>query len=105
LVSDSTFQAFLFLITFRRKNPHFVLPAKPKDKAEAKKRRARGILQVDAASESKASWTDNPGYPQGAPYATPPQNRYQRWLRKGMDEDEPVIGHYTRRFVANLIEA
>lgn len=81
-----------------------MLPAKTKDKAEAKKRQEQGILQFDAVFESRAFRTDNPGYPQGALYATPPQNRYQKWLRQGIDEDELVMGHYTRRFAANVIE-
>ena len=76
--------------------------AKPKDRVEARKRQEQGILQVDAML--KSTRTDNPGYPQGAPYATPPQNRYLKWLRQGMNEDELVTGHYTRRFAANTIE-
>ena len=83
-----------------------MVPAKPKDRVEAKKRQKQGILQADAVFEPKSSRTDsdNPGYPQGAPYATPPQNRYLKWLRQGMNEDELVTGHYTRRFAANTIE-
>lgn len=81
-----------------------MLPAKAKDRMEAKRRQERGILQVSAAFEPRSSQTDNPGYPRGAPYATPPQNRYQKWLRQGMDEDEPVMGHYTKRFAAHIIE-
>jgi DNA (cytosine-5)-methyltransferase 1 len=81
-----------------------VLSAKTKDKVEAKKRQEQGILQVDAVFEPRSFRTDNPGYPQGAPYATPPQNRYLKWLRQGMNEDELVTGHYTRRFAAHTIE-
>ena len=81
-----------------------MLSAKTKDRVEAKKRQEQGILQVDASFEPRSSRTDNPGYPQGAPYATPPQNRYLKWVRQGMNEDELVTGHYTRRFAANVIE-
>ena len=81
-----------------------MLSEKTKDRVETKKRQEQGILQVCAMFEPKSSRTDNPGYPQGAPYATPPQNRYQKWLRQGMSEDELVTGHYTRRFAANIIE-
>lgn len=81
-----------------------MLPAKAKDRAEAKKRQEQGILQIDAAFEARSSQPNNPGYSHGAPYATPPQNRYQKWLRQGMGEDELVTGHYTRRFSARVIE-
>ena len=81
-----------------------MISAKTKDRVEAKKRQEQGILQVGAVFEPKSSQTDNPGYPQGTPYATLPQNRYQKWLRQGMSEDELVTGHYTRRFAANVIE-
>ena len=81
-----------------------MLPAKPKDRVEAKKRQEQGILQVDATFEPKSSRSGNPGYPQGASYATPPLNRYLKWVRQGMDEGELVTGHYTRRFAANTIE-
>lgn len=81
-----------------------MLSAKTKDKVEAKKRQEQGILQVDAVFEPRSSRTDNSGYPQGAPYATPPHNRYLKWLRQGMNEDGLVTGHYTRRFAARTIE-
>ncbi|KAJ3540965.1 hypothetical protein NMY22_g4087 [Coprinellus aureogranulatus] len=77
------------------------------------------ILRMDAV---KSVDSHHPaGYLGGAEYATPPQNRYQQWLRRNMvvaDEDrngkgkskacrggdEGVTGHYTSRFGANQVE-
>ena len=82
-----------------------MLPAKSKDKADTRKRQAQGILQTDAVLELRSSQlAENPGYPHGASYATSPQNRYQKWLRQGMDEGELVTGHYTKRFTAHIVE-
>lgn len=80
-----------------------MVSAKTKDKVEAKKRQEQGILQIGAVFEPRSFQADNPGYPHGAPYATPPQNRYQKWLRQGMEEDL-LTGHYTRRYAAHIIE-
>jgi DNA (cytosine-5)-methyltransferase 1 len=81
-----------------------VLPAKTKNKVEVKRRQEQGILQISAAFEPGSHQADNPGFPHGAPYATPPQNRYQKWLRQELDEDELVTGHYTRRYAAHVVE-
>ncbi|KAF5315922.1 hypothetical protein D9611_004789 [Ephemerocybe angulata] len=85
------------------------------------------IKQVDAVSQKQTP--NHPvGYPDGAPYATPPQNRYQMWLRRtkekdhqsiskkgkeramedvvqrGSTEESIVHGHYTNRFGAKQVE-
>ncbi|RDB21087.1 DNA (cytosine-5)-methyltransferase 1A [Hypsizygus marmoreus] len=92
------------LLPFEWINPHKIIPAKPHDKREAKRRlNDLGIPQFDAVLEK--SQTTLPGFPDGAAYAKEPRNRYQRWLRSQMDEDMEVEGHYTRRFGSKLVEA
>jgi hypothetical protein len=52
-----------------------------------------------------------PGFPLGVEYLKEPQNRYQKWLRRGMTQDDKdenkklITGHYTRRWSNKVIEA
>jgi hypothetical protein len=79
---------------------------------------------VDACVSKGVHWKQPVGYPQGAEYATKPQNRYQQWLRRDMvvikeaDRkgkgkalvpevdvmDKMVTGHYTNRFNPKQVE-
>ncbi|KAF8163400.1 S-adenosyl-L-methionine-dependent methyltransferase [Crassisporium funariophilum] len=90
---------------FDWKNPHAILPEKARHREEVRQRLGAGIAQIDAVSGSKVLEQDNPGFVHGAPYPLPPQNRYQKWLRRGMDDDEEVTGQYTTRFASRTIEA
>jgi len=59
---------------------------------------------------NKGTIFSNPGFPEGIPYMSGPQNRYQKWLRQGMvdeetDTDCEVQDHFTGRFSAFLVEA
>lgn len=90
------------------------------------------IPKVNACTISPQSANQPVGFPNGAAYATQPQNRYQQWLRRNMKvtdseeevrgakgkgkavqrdkEDEEaaegrvVAGHYTSRFCPDQIE-
>ncbi|KAF5357987.1 hypothetical protein D9756_001474 [Leucocoprinus leucothites] len=89
-------------------NPHQIIPATAEDKKLAYHRQYDlGIPLFKAAYNGQASNEFNqfPGYPKGAVYGTKPQNRYQVWLRREMEEGEKVEGHYTRRFSEKIIEA
>ncbi|KAG6814585.1 hypothetical protein H0H92_000114 [Tricholoma furcatifolium] len=113
-------------------NPHKIIPATPKDKHITAKRIKAGIPQYPASYATYAKKPDAaggahthadadalaglPGFPEGAKYATRPQNRYQMWLRgkgpmdkgkgKGKGKREEIVhGHYTRHFGERLVEA
>ncbi|TFK42486.1 S-adenosyl-L-methionine-dependent methyltransferase [Crucibulum laeve] len=87
-------------------NPHAIFPATEESKAEVVEREALGIRQFHAAGAAR---TERTGFTRGEPYAMPPQNRYQRWLRQGMIDDDgeegKVRGHYTKKFVSHIVEA
>ena len=78
---------------------------------EAKRRRdILGILQFDADIGRGEKELDNlPGFPRGVEYAKKPQNRYQKWLRRGMSTNEgdpkKITAHYTTRWKPKIIEA
>jgi hypothetical protein len=92
-----------------RVNPHFIIPARPQDRAEAKRRRdVLGIRPFDAErSNGEKDFNNLPGFPQGVEYAKKPQNRYQKWLRRGTEESgsNKVAAHYTTRWKPKIIEA
>lgn len=92
------------LPAFDWKNPHQTIPEKPRDKREVSNRRNRGIAQMDAVHGSRSEERDLPGFPSGIPYRSEPTNRYQRWIRQGMDDND-LQGHYTKRFGPKLVEA
>jgi hypothetical protein len=59
---------------------------------------------------NKGTIFSNPGFPEGIPYMSGPQNRYQKWLRQGMvdeetDTERDVQDHFTGRFGAFVVEA
>ncbi|KIM49346.1 hypothetical protein M413DRAFT_15448 [Hebeloma cylindrosporum] len=88
-------------------NPHHYISATKQDRKTAKKREEElGIPAVDAVLEnSPRDFSSLPGYPDGAPYHLEPQNRFQIWLRRGLEKDDEVTGHYTRRMGSRTIEA
>lgn len=75
------------------------------------------IAQFDAdVQRGEQEFENLPGFPLGVGYFKEPQNRYQKWLRRGMtrdDEDDEertvnkklITGHYTRRWGSKVIEA
>jgi DNA (cytosine-5)-methyltransferase 1 len=95
------------LTTVYRKNPHQYISATKQDRKAAKRREEElGIPAMDAVLENfDDEFSSLPGYPDGAPYLLEPQNRFQSWLRRGLEKDEEVTGHYTRRMKARPIEA
>lgn len=97
----------LYLTSIYRKNPHQYISATKQDRKATKKREEElGIPAMDAVLENfDGEFSSLPGYPDGAPYPMEPQNRFQSWLRRGLEEDEEVIGHYTRRMSARPVEA
>ena len=101
---------FLVDMMFRI-NPHVLIPARRRDHAEAKRRcDVLGILQFDAeGSNGEKEFNNLPGFPQGVVYAKQPQNRYQKWLRRGMENTSgcsmKVTAHYTSRWKPKIIEA
>jgi len=75
---------------------------------ESRKRRTElGIPEFDATSYNlaKFEFDEFPGFPEGAPYPTKPQNRYQQWLRRHMGENDLVTGQYTTRLLSKTVEA
>ena len=89
-----------------RINPHLIIPVRPEDRLEAKRRRDDlGIAQFDAVVGGK-EFENLPGFPQGVVYAKEPQNRYQKWLRRGMSgSSTKVTAHYTTHWKPKIIEA
>ncbi|KAG6862076.1 hypothetical protein C0995_007206 [Termitomyces sp. Mi166 len=83
-------------------NPHKIIPATLKHKQAVRARIEAGIPQFPAVHASRAPL---PGFPDGTEYLTAPQNRYQKWLRRGMEDGEEVQGHYTRFFTVQVVEA
>ncbi|KNZ78480.1 DNA (cytosine-5)-methyltransferase 1B [Termitomyces sp. J132] len=83
-------------------SPHKILPCTSKDKQAVRLRIEQGIPQFTA---TQAARMPLPGFPEGTEYLTEPQNRYQKWLRRGMGEDEVVEGHYTKFFTPSVVEA
>jgi len=105
-------QVLILVDVISRVNPHDILPARPQDRAEAKRRRdVLGILQFDAeGSNGEKELSNLPGFPQGVVYAKQAQNRYQQWLRRGMEENasgssKKVTAHYTTRWKSKVVEA
>lgn len=93
---------------FYRINPHLIIPARPRDRLEAKRRRDDlGIAQFDAdKSVGRKEFENLPGFPLGVVYAKEPQNRYQKWLRRGMGGlSTKVTAHYTTHWKPKIIEA
>jgi len=93
-----------------RVNPHIIVPARPEDRAEAKRRRdVLGILQFDAeGSNGEKEFSNLPGFPLGVVYARQAQNRYQGWLRHEIEENgssKKVTAHYTTRWKSKIVEA
>lgn len=97
-----------------------IIPIRPKDRTEARRRQNElGILQFNAdVNKGDRELKNLPGFPLGVEYAKEPQNRYQKWLRSGMtskDKDgsenekgtgnKLLTGHYTRRWSNKVIEA
>jgi DNA (cytosine-5)-methyltransferase 1 len=75
---------------------------------ETKRRRdVLGILQCDAdVRGGEKEFKNLPGFPGGVIYAKKPQNRYQKWLRRGLEENAgDLTGHYTTRWKLHIIEA
>jgi DNA (cytosine-5)-methyltransferase 1 len=97
----------LYLTSIYRKNPHQYISATKQDRKATKKREEElGIPAMDAVLENfDGEFSSLPGYPDGAPYPMEPQNRFQSWLRRGLEEDDEVTGHYTRRMGARPVEA
>ena len=103
--------AFSILARLSRINPHQVIP-----KSSFRKHNRRSletpIPQFNAVllQGNKGTIFSNPGFPEGVPYMSGPQNRYQKWLRQGMvdeetDTESEVQDHFTGRFSAFLVEA
>ncbi|KAF9535246.1 S-adenosyl-L-methionine-dependent methyltransferase [Crepidotus variabilis] len=93
---------------FEWKNPHKICAATPQQRKEAKQRRDElGIPEFNAESghSDTTSFSKLPGFPRGSAYASEPQNRFQRWLRRGLTEDAEVSVHYTARWKAAIVEA
>ncbi|ESK94207.1 dna (cytosine-5)-methyltransferase -like, partial [Moniliophthora roreri MCA 2997] len=93
------------LPAFEWKNPHHIIEATAKDRKEALSREEQGIKQVDAIRSGTKSSLPLPGFPRGAPYAKPPQNAYQKWMREKMKEGERVMDHVTKYHKANIVES
>jgi DNA (cytosine-5)-methyltransferase 1 len=87
-----------------RENPHQTIPAKARDKRDVSDRRNQGIAQFDAVHVSRKDNKMLPGFPDGITYESEPANRYQRWIRQGMGDND-LHGHYTKRFGPKLVEA
>ena len=90
-----------------RINPHQIVSQTSEDRKECKKRLNEWHIPVfNAFSKQPGRHLNNlPGFPEGAEYGIVPQNRYQRWLRQGMEEDDLVTAHYTDRFPSKSVEA
>lgn len=54
-------------------------------------------------------WGALPGFPNGAAYCVQPQNRFQKWVRRDMEDEDgeeaEVSGQYTTRFNGRVVEA
>ncbi|KAH9483930.1 DNA (cytosine-5)-methyltransferase 4 [Psilocybe cubensis] len=89
-------------------NPHRIIASSTRDREESRRRLYdMKIPRFDAMSDSEKRYVFDalPGFPGGAKYPMPPKNRYQEWLRQGMEEDELVTGQYTTRFAPRIVEA
>lgn len=100
-------QFTFYLFSVYRKNPHHYIAATKQDKKAAKRREEElGIPAMDAVLENfDGEFSSLPGFPDGAPYPVKPRNRFQSWLRRGLEEGEEVTGHYTKRMRPRPIEA
>ncbi|KAI0723866.1 S-adenosyl-L-methionine-dependent methyltransferase [Cerioporus squamosus] len=88
---------------FDWQNPHTFLDESNKDIRELKTRQGQGILTLDASSPYEGS-ADSiyPGFNQPSDYLSPPQTRYQMWLRgEGGDK---LTYHYTARYGPGVVE-
>lgn len=94
-------------ITIDRENPHQIIPTTKKDRRDVADRQKMGVPQFDAISRNGDD--DLPGFPSGVQYAKPPINRFQQWIRRGMrdgdGEEKAIMGHYTKRYSAKVVEA
>lgn len=63
------------------------------------------ILEVDGRSHVTSGMQGPVGHDSNAPYATPPQNRYQQWLREKQGDEAGVNDHCTNRFSEHQVEA
>ncbi|RPD66509.1 S-adenosyl-L-methionine-dependent methyltransferase, partial [Lentinus tigrinus ALCF2SS1-7] len=91
---------------FDWQNPHRTIDQSDKDKHELKKRQKQGIPAFHALHKRASSLplidSTYPGYNKPTDYVSPPNTRYQMWLRgEGGDK---VTGHYTARFGADVVE-
>ncbi|KAF4614568.1 hypothetical protein D9613_003147 [Agrocybe pediades] len=96
------------LPAFDWENPHEIIKATPSDLKESRKRRQeKGIAHFEATRLGRGldDFNELPGFPEGAPYPMQPQNRYQKWLRRNMDEDDLVSGQYTTVMGSKVVEA
>ncbi len=91
-----------------RTNPHIVHPQTERQRLEARRRvEVLGIPSFRALFGERygTDWGLLPGFPNGGAYCMPPQNRFQRWMRRNMEEGQAVEGQYTTRFSARVVEA
>ncbi|KAF8965236.1 S-adenosyl-L-methionine-dependent methyltransferase [Flammula alnicola] len=95
------------LPAFDWKNPHKIIAATKHDRRKAKERlEDLEIPSFNAELGSgDGSFSSLPGFPEGASYMMEPQNRFQKWVRQEMEDDEEITGQYTTRFSSRIIEA
>ncbi|KAF8201752.1 C5-DNA-methyltransferase [Pholiota molesta] len=94
-------------------NPHHIISSTKQTRLEDKHRRnALGIPSFPASfGEDKKNilWDALPGFPNGAAYFVQAQNRFQKWVRRDMrdenGEEAEVSGQYTTKFNGRVIEA
>lgn len=90
-----------------RENPHGIVAQTSEDRRECKKRlNEYGIPVFTAVDTRRDNQMENlPGFPEGTTYAMIPQNRYQQWLRQGMEGSNELTAHYTRKWMSHIVEA
>ncbi|KJA27122.1 hypothetical protein HYPSUDRAFT_212781 [Hypholoma sublateritium FD-334 SS-4] len=89
-------------------NPHSVHPQTEHQRLEARERiEVLGIPSFRAliGEQYGSDWGSLPGFPNGGAYCLTPQNRFQRWMRRDMEEGQAVEGQYTTKFSKRVIEA
>ena len=83
-----------------RDDPHDIIPQTSQTVKQRKHRAKLGIpceIAVNIHDDTGLC-----GFVQGAEYALPPQNRYQKWMRSRCDEI--VMYHYTAKYGSKLVE-
>lgn len=104
---SSAFRCLTVALLFRT-NPHAVHPQTDRQRREARERVEQlGIPSFRAQISEKygRDWGSLPGFPDGGAYSMTPQNRFQRWMRRDMEEGKAVAGQYTTKFSMRVVEA